>query len=392
MKISVVIPVFNGEKYISKCIDSILKQSYSDFEIVVVNDGSTDKTAEILNEYKNANLNFRVFEIQNCGVNQARYHGFVNSKGDYITFVDADDWIENNYFSEISPYFEDGEADIIITGLIREFNEDNRNKNEFEYGLLPPGKYKENIDYIYSNLIVMDNKDSNQEIFSIKPNLPGKFFKRNVLENAKWELPKEIFFGEDGVVVYSAILKSMCVIKLDEAYYHYVQHESSASHKRNLKIFENIEFLYNTYIEIFKGNKFENSLLEQLNKYIKVLCGFALNRLYNISFGNKYTFDFGMLLNKKNRIVLYGAGRVGCDYIEVLEKSSNIEVVRWVDKNYLNKPKNVSPVDSIFEEKFDFVIIAVAYEYVAAEIITDLVNKGIDEKKIIWNKPLREII
>ncbi len=318
MKISVIVPVYNGEKHISKCIESVLSQKdYMDFEIVVVDDGSTDKTKEIVNTYAKLDSRIKLISIENSGANKARHKGLLNSSGEYITFMDSDDWISSDFFSKINCYIEEGLTDVLITGIIREFNKENKNKNEFEFGLLQPGIYKDKeINELMSNLIINKTKNGAQELFSIKPNLAGKFFKSDLLSEAKWDIPKEVFFGEDGIIVYSSILKAKNVIKLDEAYYHYIQHENSISHTKNSKIFCNIELIYSIYLKLFSGNIFEKELIEQLNKYIKILCGYAVNKIFNISFSNKYIFDFGILLDNKIRVILYGAGRVGQDYME----------------------------------------------------------------------------
>ena len=205
MKISVVIPVYNGEKYVSKCLESILKQDYKDFEIVIVDDGSTDESNIILNKYLLEDSRIKILKTENEGANNARYMGYLNSSGEYITFVDCDDWIERNFFKNVKKYLEEGKADVIITGIIREFDETYKNIIETEYGLIPAGIYKDDINILLSNLIVMEKPVDSQELYAIKPNLAGKFFRKEVLKLAKWDIPREIFFGEDGIITYSTI-------------------------------------------------------------------------------------------------------------------------------------------------------------------------------------------
>ena len=93
-KISVIIPVYNGEKYIQRCVDSVLNQTYSDIEIIVINDGSTDNTENILKSYSNIVL----INKENEGVSKARNTGLSLAKGDYVYFCDADDYLEKNAF------------------------------------------------------------------------------------------------------------------------------------------------------------------------------------------------------------------------------------------------------------------------------------------------------
>lgn len=98
MKLSVIIPVYNCERYLKECLDSIRAQTFKDFEAICVDDGSTDSTAAILEEFAALDPRFKVIHQPNGGQGKARNTGLDNAKGDYIAFVDADDWVEPNYF------------------------------------------------------------------------------------------------------------------------------------------------------------------------------------------------------------------------------------------------------------------------------------------------------
>ena len=99
-KVSVIIPVYNGEKTIEKCINSIINQSYKDLEIIIVNDGSTDNTYEICQKYSQKDDRIQVINQENKGVCLARNIGIKFSKGDYIQFVDSDDWLEPSIIAD----------------------------------------------------------------------------------------------------------------------------------------------------------------------------------------------------------------------------------------------------------------------------------------------------
>lgn len=102
MKFSLIIPVYNAEKTISRCVDSIINQSFSDYELILVNDGSEDKSLEICECYERKYENIRIINKENGGASSARNAGLDVAKGDYILFVDSDDYVEDNYFSELS--------------------------------------------------------------------------------------------------------------------------------------------------------------------------------------------------------------------------------------------------------------------------------------------------
>ena len=99
--ISVIIPVYNAEKYLLLCMESILGQSYSDLEVILVNDGSTDKSLEICKQYENNYENVVLINQHNHGVSNARNRGLEVAKGEYISFVDADDWLEERFYEHL---------------------------------------------------------------------------------------------------------------------------------------------------------------------------------------------------------------------------------------------------------------------------------------------------
>ena len=96
MKISVIVPVYNVEKYLTKCVDSIMNQTYKDLEIILVDDGSTDNSGKICDEYVKKDKRFKVIHKKNGGLSDARNVGIKNSTGEYLSFIDSDDYIDND--------------------------------------------------------------------------------------------------------------------------------------------------------------------------------------------------------------------------------------------------------------------------------------------------------
>ena len=96
IKVSVIIPVYNSEKYIGTCLDSIINQTLQEIEIICVNDGSTDRTSEILQFYREKDSRIKIIEQENAGAGAARNYGLRNSSGEYLSFLDADDFFEND--------------------------------------------------------------------------------------------------------------------------------------------------------------------------------------------------------------------------------------------------------------------------------------------------------
>lgn len=113
-KISVIVPVYNAEKYVEECIRSILRQTYDNLELIVVDDGSSDRSAEICDELVNVNSRIKVIHQENMGVTRARYNGFIASKGEYIYFADADDTLEEDALEYMFSLFRD-DIDIVVS-------------------------------------------------------------------------------------------------------------------------------------------------------------------------------------------------------------------------------------------------------------------------------------
>ena len=113
--ISIIVPIFNTEKYLHQCLDSILSQSYGNFECLLINDGSTDASASICREYVAKDARFRYFEKENGGVSSARNLGIERSEGAYVTFIDSDDWVEFDYLEVLYSAIIQDSADISVS-------------------------------------------------------------------------------------------------------------------------------------------------------------------------------------------------------------------------------------------------------------------------------------
>ena len=128
--ISIIVPAYNVEKYIKTCLDSLINQTYSNFEIIVVNDGSTDQTEEILKDYK-SNPKIRIYSQKNGGLSAARNQGLKLANGELICFIDSDDSVRSDYLEKLAaPFFEDSDVDITVCGYQEKFE-----KSEINHAL-----------------------------------------------------------------------------------------------------------------------------------------------------------------------------------------------------------------------------------------------------------------
>ncbi|CAD0142205.1 glycosyltransferase family 2 protein [Streptococcus thermophilus] len=156
MKYSVIIPVYNVEKYIDRCLKSIISQNYDDLEIIVVDNGSTDSSGSICDTYANEHSNISVYHIENHGVGSARNFGLSKARGEFIYFVDSDDYLVGNLFAE----FEDKltpDLDLLVFSYYNSFEQEMTEKNRTKNILPYNGSYdKYDFSKIFKDLFLSD--------------------------------------------------------------------------------------------------------------------------------------------------------------------------------------------------------------------------------------------
>lgn len=202
-KVNIIIPVYNSEKYLKRCLDSITNQTFKDFEVIAINDGSTDSSLNILNEYKNI-LNIKIINQKNMGVAKAREIGIKNSTSPYITFIDSDDYIDNDYLKKLVYTLESTNTNICCSRFSMHFNIPLINKIPFNAKKIKLQKVN-----LYNN-----------KSFLIKINVvtTGKLYKKDyILKNNKLFVA-----NEDLSINYLMFAKANDISFVNNTRYHYV--------------------------------------------------------------------------------------------------------------------------------------------------------------------------
>lgn len=249
-KISIIIPVYNVEPYITDCIDSLINQIYKDFEVLLIDDGSSDCSGNICDEYANKDKRLRVFHKKNEGVSSARNLGLIEAAGEWICFVDSDDWIDPNTLSSIFPIL-DNEIDFVQFG----FKQINSMGDIIVQSNIPDHR------------IVMV-KDAYVKTHMYHSAICGYLIKKDIIKKYKINFPKSIKYGEDQAFILKTLICSQKILIIDDHFYNYRYREGSAMNssitfaraKDHLKVIENISsFMYSInaklsplYIYIFK--------------------------------------------------------------------------------------------------------------------------------------------
>lgn len=210
VNLSIIVPVYNVEKYIKECIDSILNQSFQDFELILVNDGSTDSSGKICNEYSKKDDRIEVIHKDNGGLSSARNAGIEKAKGLYIGFVDSDDWIHENMYSHMIDYANIQNADIVVCNIMSM----RKNGNEIPYTNI---KY----DISFTREEAMSELFKNEIILFSACN---KIFRREIFDGLRY---KEGIILEDMDLSYKLFNKANKVYYIHNPYYHYRYNDAS---------------------------------------------------------------------------------------------------------------------------------------------------------------------
>lgn len=383
--ISVIVPVYNVEEYLNQCIESILNQTYPHLEIILVNDGSTDTSLEICQTYSRTDSRVHVLSQNNQGVVAARQKGIDHAHGTFLSFVDADDWIEPHMYQELITHIKD--YDLITSGYFRSYP--NIATESLHFDGIKEGTFSttDDMTYILSNMIYLNGTETVGICFSIW----NKLFKKSIVDSFYKLQNSELKLGEDSVFLYKYILNASSVVVLHKSYYHYRVRLGSVTQSVCKIFLRNMNDFYLELESLFSSHSLNTILLSQLEKRVTLAVLKGLSYRMGFSNNNRPQYlpqNYTQLENK--RIVLYGAGRVGKDYYEQLPLKTNCIITIWVDRNYELYQRDNYPVFSPFEinnTNFDYILLAVQNENLANAIKQELIDSGFDKQLILWASP-----
>lgn len=263
---SVIVPIYNVERFVQQCIDSILSQTYGNFELILVNDGSTDKCPEICNVYAESDKRIRVIHKSNGGLVSARNAGVLVAKGEYVVYVDGDDWVEKNWLETLNNLIKKYNPDIINYGAYKSTDgkDENLKTANFE-GFYDERALKEEI----VPYLLYDKRFSFFS-FGILPAVWSKAIKTDILkENICKE--EKITFGEDVACTYSCIMQAKTFVATKERLYYYRQNRESMTKAYDSKRFERVKILFD-YLNDNLIVKYPE--LKEQYKYYQLFCIF----------------------------------------------------------------------------------------------------------------------
>lgn len=378
--ISVLVPIYNIDRYLGICIESLINQTYDNLEIILVDDGSPDRCGEICDLYARKDSRIKVIHKQNEGLVSARKTGLLASTGEYIGYVDGDDWVGPGFYHALYSSIRESKADIAIAGFSRDLFASTINI----LNAIPSGMYEGETLNEIKKLMISDGSFYRHGITTY---LWNKLFKRIVIEQAQMAVDDRITIGEDAATTYPAIMNSRKIVITDNCAYHYRQREDSmlkttTNHNNE---FLKVMYLHDFMKETLKNWPEEFELLKQIDNLILstfiIRSGGTLKDCDESVIGFPFSVDF-----TDKRVVIYGAGTFGQQLVRRLKKDNHCTIATWIDDDYWEYRRcciDVDPIEQLCDVEYDAIIIALMDPIQIRKVKAILNDYGVEEQKII---------
>jgi len=263
MKLSIIVPVYNVYDYIDKCLESLSKSYFEGLEIIIVNDGTKDNSQEIIDKYTKKFKFMKSFIKENGGLSSARNYGINASSGEYIGFVDSDDYVESSMFKKLYDKAKSNGFDMVVCDLY----EDRKGSLKSISSLIKKDLFNKN--------------DIKKAMTNIYPAAWNKIYKRQFFDIVNF---KEGVWFEDVEFLYRLIPSLNSIGVVNEALYYYVQREGAITSKVTTKIYDYIDNL-NSIVDFYKKNNLFNSYYNELEYvYFRYLYATFIKRVINFEY------------------------------------------------------------------------------------------------------------
>ena len=440
-KISIVMPIYNAAEFLTESIDDIRKQTFTDWELICVNDGSTDNCGQILANFEKNDNRIKVITQENYGGGAARNAGLNVAQGKYVIFLDADDRFEETLLQNVFENAEANQSDIVIFGA-----------DCFDYssGKVRAATWLLDEQYLTESYVVdncLNSQKKPEIIYEItNGTVWNKLFRRDFIKSNELKF-QEVYSADCMLFVVMALALADKISVLNKVLVHYRENVPTGQIANVCKnplgaldvsiairdcmiinglfpVYENayinciVKFVINRLNRMGIGiaqqtlyNNLHNDGLKKIginqsnleiikDDNIRIECKKILSIQYE-----DYIFDLCNLMKnminpkgsiyclpeqcpKNVKIALYGAGNVGKSYFAYLLNSSEHRLVGWFDKMHEKCGYPVENPEKLLDRDFDIVIIAVEMKTAAASIQNDLIKLGVEESKIFWAEPI----
>ncbi len=381
MLLSVIVPVYNTEKYLPRCLDSLIKQTLPDMEILCVNDGSTDSSLSVLQSYAKKDPRIRIIQKENGGLVSARKAGVKAAKGKYVGYVDSDDWVEPMMYEKLCEYALRDEADLVSSGYFFEGN-----YITMHYDGVPEGLYDaEQMDVLRECAIYnLKTRD-----VGIRGSLCCKLFLAEKFKEVQLNIPEEITMSEDKLCILSYLLCCNRVSVRKEAFYHYMIHQESMVHTPDSGYLLKVNAVYQYFMKLYSQPFFTKKMRMQAELYITELLYKGINSRMGFENQNLLWIDPYWLAEIPHgaKVVLYGGGELGRVYRRQLVRREDLLFAGCVDFGWERLAKDaldIAAPESILQIEYDVIVITIKNRAKAYEVKEQLMKIGAPQKKICW--------
>ncbi|HCT89974.1 MAG TPA: hypothetical protein DF613_01125 [Lachnospiraceae bacterium] len=398
--VSVIMPVYRAEHYLQQCIDSICAQTYSQLEILLIDDGSTDSSGEICDANAKKDPRIKVIHKEHGGVSRARNEGLDVAKGEYISFVDADDSLHSRFIENLVGICLKNDCDIAQCDYL------STAKSSLKLSLNPQYYIKLLNSGQAIHQLCSANDSSRYAV------VWNKIYKRELFESIRYPLNR---IHEDESIIYLLFWQANKIAVTNQYLYYYLRHTESIMGKPfSVKRLDVLEALKERSI-FLKENGLcgeEVDTLKTMLYLIDKYCPFLKNDVEQKDIHNKLSREREKIIRQipdalkksggrslsdeqmrrtysypsASRIVLYGAGNWGQQYYRWICDNHHGTVVGWVDNRWYafrDTGYPVQPIDALLRMEFDYVLIAIESETVQKEVLDNLVFWGIPKEKVL---------
>lgn len=291
-KISVIVPIYNVEKYLPKCIESIINQTYTNLEIILVDDGSPDNCSNICDSYSLTDKRIKVIHKRNGGLSDARNAGLDVATGDYISFLDSDDYIHKKFYETLINLIIQYDADIAQCEFLKVYEEDTSNFNDCEF------ESNEEVSLL-NNEQALDNLFNEYYVNTVV--VWNKLYKRELFRNIRYPKGK---IHEDEYTTYKVLFLTNRVVITSKTLYYYLQRESSITGKGfNIKSLDKIDSYYEQILF------YDNKKLFELKKEAKIrfegLIRSSMSNVLNSNLDNKDKVFYDLIIYYRKKYDLF---------------------------------------------------------------------------------------
>lgn len=293
--LSIIVPVYNTEKYISRCLETIVNQSMNDYELIIINDASTDNSDEIIKNRIGGLKNVKYYVLKkNIGVGNARNIGMENSKGQYIGFIDSDDWLDSSYYEIMTQSIIKNDADICISGIQTEIDDVYSAKFRYDYSFntVISGEFG------LHSLIDMYNHD-----IRISPIVNNKIYKKSLLKDNQLLFDKSRR-SQDNYFTFMVLVYAEKISLVNNTFYHYYQRTESATHNFSKSYIDDYVFILNSLKKTLTQRNLFSDYEQEYISYINRCITALINNLFSQEHDERIQKEYLIYILRKTARIL----------------------------------------------------------------------------------------